>query len=192
MLRSQSLLYLIPCKTKTWDFHLILGNKYLNQERCIKYLAVFIDSDWVHIKKNKRTIGVLSKIRYYVDIAIVSSLYYPLVYPFLIDGIIAWGKTYSTTLQPLFILQKKYIFDEHTSPLFKKLHDLVSYLILQCLRIDLKIVCYLLFFILSFLEWVIFINITQDLQQNSHITSLELEPIMVNPALEFKDLRFGI
>lgn len=54
-------------------------------------------------------------------------------------GIIARGNTYPTTLQPLFILQKKVIrfmmfsvFDEHTSPLFKKLniiklHDLESY-----------------------------------------------------------------
>ena len=58
----------------------------------------------------------------------MSSLYYALVYPFLIYGIIAWGNTYPTTLQPLFILQKKAIrfmtfsiFDEHTSPLFKKI-----------------------------------------------------------------------
>ena len=39
---------------------------------------------------------------------------------------------------------------------------------------------------------MIFINITHDLQQNSHITFLELELIMVNSALDFKDLRFGI
>ena len=90
-------------------------------------------------KKFKRSIGILSKIRYYVDITNVSSLYYALVYPFLIYGIIAWGNTYSTTLRPIFILQKKAIrlmtfsiFDEHTSPLFKKLniiklYDLLSY-----------------------------------------------------------------
>ena len=69
----------------------------------------------------------------------LSSLYYTLIYPFLIYGIIAWGNTYLTTLQPLFILQKKTIrlmtfksFHEHSSPIFRKLNiikldDLISY-----------------------------------------------------------------
>ena len=69
----------------------------------------------------------------------LSNLYYTLIYPFLIYGIIAWGNTYLTTLQPLFILQKKTIrlmtfksFHEHSSPIFRKLNiikldDLISY-----------------------------------------------------------------
>ena len=47
----------------------------------------------------------------------------------MIYGIIAWGNTYSTTLQPLFILQKRAIrlmtftsFHEHSSPIFRKLN----------------------------------------------------------------------
>ena len=84
-------------------------------------------------------LGTLSKIRYYVDINVLSYLYYALIYPFLIYGIIAWGNTYSTTLQPLFILQKRAIrfmtftiFYEHLSPIFRKLNiikldDLISY-----------------------------------------------------------------
>ena len=39
----------------------------------------------------------------------LSNLYYALIYPFLIYGIIAWGNTFLTTLQPLFILQKRTI-----------------------------------------------------------------------------------
>ena len=78
-------------------------------------------------------------IRYYIDINVLSNLYYALIYPFLIYGIIAWGNTYSTTLQPLFILQKRAIrlmtftsFHEHSSPIFRKLNiikldDLISY-----------------------------------------------------------------
>ena len=54
-------------------------------------------------------------------------------------GIIAWGNTYSTTLQPLLILQKRAIrlmtftsFHEPSSPIFRtlniiKLDDLISY-----------------------------------------------------------------
>ena len=59
-------------------------------------------------------------------------------------GIIAWGNTYSSTLKPLYVLQKKALrlmtfskFDEHSSPLFKtliiiKLRDLVLYQIVLC------------------------------------------------------------
>ena len=51
------------------------------------------------------------------------------VYPFLTYCIIAWGNTYQTSLQSLFVLQKKAIriitfssFFEHTSLLFKDLN----------------------------------------------------------------------
>ena len=62
-----------------------------------------------------------------------------MIYPFLIYGIITWGNTYPTTIQPLSVLQKKAVrimtfskFDEHSSPLFKKLNiiklsDLIKY-----------------------------------------------------------------
>ena len=54
-------------------------------------------------------------------------LYYALIYPFLIYGIIVWGSTYEFTLKPVYILQKSnahynlYKFDCHSSPLFKSL-----------------------------------------------------------------------
>ena len=90
-------------------------------------------------KKIRRSIGILSKLRYYVGLDILLSLCYALIYPFLTYGIIIWGNTYKTTLQPIFILQKKGIriitffrFDEHSSPLFKSLEiikflDLVTF-----------------------------------------------------------------
>ena len=62
-----------------------------------------------------------------------------MIYPFLIYGIIIWGNTYFSTLQPLLILQKKATrsitfsqFDAHSTPLFKyirilKFSDLVNF-----------------------------------------------------------------
>ena len=47
------------------------------------------------------------KLRYYVGLDMLLSLYYALIYPFLTYGIIIWGNTYKTTLQPIFILQKR-------------------------------------------------------------------------------------
>ena len=134
--KSNFVIFHPPQKTISYNFELIINDKHLNQENCIKYLGIFIGSNlnWKSqiksiIKKIKRSIGVLSKIRYYVDTAILINLYYALIYPFLIYGIIAWGNTYPTTLQPLYVSQKKVMriitfskFDEHSSPIFKSLN----------------------------------------------------------------------
>ena len=111
----------------------------------MKYLGITMDNDlnWKShatyiAKKIKRSIGILSKLRYYVTLDTLITLYFALLYPFLIYGILIWGNTYPTNIKPLFILQKHAIrlitfskFDEHTSPLFKitsilKFFDLVT------------------------------------------------------------------
>ena len=78
--------------------------------------------------KIKRNIGMISKIRHFVDISICINLYYALIYPFLIYGLIVWGNTYPLTIKPLFLLQKKVIrlmtfssYYDHTNPLFIQL-----------------------------------------------------------------------
>ena len=79
--------------------------------------------------------GILCKLRHYVDLNILVKLYYALIYHFLTYGILTWGNTYETTLKPLFILQKKAVHiilfskvDSCSSPLFKSLG--LSFLIL--------------------------------------------------------------
>jgi len=118
------------------DPELYINNNQLKQEKYIKYLGILIDSNlsWKpHINyilsKVKRNCGILCKIRYFVDLRTRVQLYYSLIYPFLIYGILAWGSTYPTTLDPLFKLQKKVMrvitfsnFDERSSPLFKRLN----------------------------------------------------------------------
>ena len=107
----------------------------MTREYSIKYLGIFIDShlNWKnHVnyiaKKIKRSIGILSKIRYFTNLDILYNLYYTLIYPFPIYGIIAWGSSYPTSQKPLHILQKKAMriitfskFDAHSSPIFKYL-----------------------------------------------------------------------
>ena len=125
---------------------LSINNQMLIQETSIRYLGVYIDYNisWkTHItnisKKIKRSIGILSKLRYFLSTKTLLNLYYALVEPFLNYCIIAWGNTYQTTLQPLFILQKKALriitfssYNEHSSPLFKdlnvvKLSDIITF-----------------------------------------------------------------
>ena len=69
-------------------FHvtLSLNGINLNQEFSIKYLGIIIDSNlsWKSqvsyiAKKIKRNIGILSKLRYYVNLDILAKLYYALI-----------------------------------------------------------------------------------------------------------------
>ena len=108
-------------------------------------MGVLIDSklSWKsHIreisKKISRSVGILAKMRHYANINVLTKLYYAIIYPFLIYGLLAWGSTYPTTLKSIVILQKKAVriitsskHDAHTSVLFHqlsilKLSDLVS------------------------------------------------------------------
>ena len=96
--------------------------------------------------KTKRSIGILSKIRYFTNLSILINLCYTLFYPFLIYGIIVWGSSYPTSQKPLHILQKKAMriitfskSDAHSSPIFKyltiiKLPDLYVLNITICMH----------------------------------------------------------
>ena len=129
----------------TRKLNLSISNKSVKSDNQVKYLGLIFDSNlnwkpYLHelSKKVSRGIGVLSKIRYYVNRNILHQLYYSIIYPFLTYGLLIWGNTYSTTLKPLITLQKRAIRtitfskpDEHSEPLFKeleilKLTDLVT------------------------------------------------------------------
>ena len=67
-------------------FHVTLSLNGINQEFSIKYLRIIIDSNlsWKSqvsyiAKKIKRNIGILSKLRYYVNLDILVKLYYALI-----------------------------------------------------------------------------------------------------------------
>ena len=140
----------------------------------------------------RSTIGILSKLQCYVNINILINLYYSLIYPFLIYGIIVWGNTYPTTLQPLYISQKKVLriitfsrFDEHSTPLFKllniiKLCDLVPFHIsIIMFKFHNNLILHFYFQLMPFLlKQEMFINIILEPQQIDHTTCLEQELIM--------------
>lgn len=143
--KSNFVLFHARQKLITQSFSLKINNEDLKCEACVKYLGIFIDSNlnWKnqvsHVcNKIRRSIGLLSKIRFYVNLKTLINLYYALIYPYLNYGLIAWGSASLTVLKPLIILQKKAIrimmfskFDDHSSPLFRdtkiiKLLDLVD------------------------------------------------------------------
>ena len=115
ILKSLTMLFFRPPqKSFNYPINLKMNNQTLMHENSIKYLVIMIDShlNWKSqvcyiSKKIKRNIGILSKIRHYVNLKTLTNLYYSLIYPFLIYGITAWGNTYKSTLTPIITLQKK-------------------------------------------------------------------------------------
>ena len=135
-----------PQRRLNSNFKLTISNEFMRRDYCIRYLGIYIDGNlnWKsHIgyvaKKIKRSVGILSRLHYYVGEEILVNLYYALIYLFILYGVIAWGCTYESNLQPLYILQKKALqimtfskFDEHSNPLFKqleiiKIFDLITF-----------------------------------------------------------------
>ena len=119
-----------PPQRKPQPVSLKISGRPVEQMTYVKYLGLIIDCNlnWkkhAHemSKKISRGIGILSKLRHFVTNDILTQLYYSLVYPFLTYGIIVWGNTYTTTLKPIVILQKKAVRiitfskrDAHSSP----------------------------------------------------------------------------
>ena len=74
----------------------------------IKYLGVYIDDklNWnyqiTHINnKITKNIGILCKLRYYLNLKSMKQLYFSLIYPYLNYGLLSWGNTYVTKLNKI-------------------------------------------------------------------------------------------
>ena len=124
---------------------LVFDKTAIKEEQCVKYLGLLIDSQLsfkhhlIELKKKiSRSIGVLHKLKPFVNSAILTNVYYAIVYPFLLYGIIIWGNTGKTVLSPIHILQKRFVrlatnntiingILTHTPPLFRKLKILTIY-----------------------------------------------------------------
>ena len=70
----------------------------IEQKDYIKYLGIYIDKhlNWrpqiQHVNnKLAKNLGILSKLRYYIDLNILKQIYYALIYSYLSYGILAWG-----------------------------------------------------------------------------------------------------
>ena len=100
----------------------------------VKYLGLYLDKNlsWdFHVnqlsKKLSRTNGILSKIRHFVSMKILISIYYSIFYSHILYGCSVWSMTTKTNLDIITVLQKKCIriinhapFNSHTNELFIK------------------------------------------------------------------------
>ena len=95
---------------------ILINNRAINEVQYVKYLGILIDAQLTfrhHInelsKKVSRAIGMLYKLRPFVTTKVITNVYYALIYPFLLYGIIIWGSASNILLTPIHILQKKFI-----------------------------------------------------------------------------------
>ena len=131
--------YIIFTNNKSnYNYSINMGGNILGRTQDIKYLGVIIDHKlkWnKHINHIKNKIAkvsyILSKIRHYVNIEILKTLYYSLIFPHLNYCLTAWGGAPNSALKPLIIFQKKIIrlmtfsaFDHPSAELFLKLNIL--------------------------------------------------------------------
>ena len=121
-------------RRQTLDLSIKIGK---NNIECVKetvFLGVILDErlSWKpHIlnasRKISKSIGIIYKSSFCLPKTSLRSLYYSLVYPYLIYCVSVWGSTYHSNLKRIVTLQKKIIqiiskvsFDSHTDALFKE------------------------------------------------------------------------
>ena len=101
-------------KKLTHNVTLVMNKKALEQKDHVKYLGVLIDQHlkWnYHIsnisKKISRGVGILAKLRNYMDTDLLKTIYYCLVYSHASYGIHAWGSACNSECEKINILIKK-------------------------------------------------------------------------------------
>ena len=97
------------------NVNIIVNNEKLEIVQSIKFLGLILDSKltWKHqidmiTKKVAKTIGIMARAKQYLNKKTLIQLYFAFAYPYLTYGNIIWGAVPSTTLWPLFKIQKKY------------------------------------------------------------------------------------
>ena len=129
-------------------FNIKNDNETFERKIHTKFLGVYVDEnlnwkDHVNLFANKvsKSIGIITKARFYLSTPSLRTLYLALLYPYLQYGtIVWWGSTYKTTLNRLIVLQKriirvitKFCFDAPSAPLLHEhnFHEITNIYMLQ-------------------------------------------------------------
>ena len=104
----------------------------LERKDHVKYLGIIIDRhlSWKHhinyiALKISRNIGIISRLKHFVPLKTLLSIYNSLISPYISYGLIAWGQASKSHLEKLLILQKRAVrlinflpFRTHAIPYF--------------------------------------------------------------------------
>ena len=125
-------------------------NKFISLERkkYVKYLGLLIDENLSlkpHIdficNKISKIVGLLAKLRHFIPLHTLKTLYRSLIQPYILYGLSAWGQACKTYLNKILVLQKRalriiHFIDSRESaiPLFYKTNFLpINFLYLECI-----------------------------------------------------------
>ena len=117
------------------SFSLSVGGQHISQSNVTKFLGVYLDEHltWkYHInfvcKQIAKSVGILSRTRFYLSCKTKLMLYYTLIYPYITYCNSAWSSTYVSNLNRIYYLQKRAVravtnsdYRAHTATLFSKL-----------------------------------------------------------------------
>ena len=120
------------------DISIKMGKNHISRVKYIKFLGVLLDEHLdgkYHIaelsKKLAKTWGIFFKVRHLLPRSTLITLYNALFMSFLQYGIVAWGQTFDSYIEPLFKLQKRALraishqpFLAHSLPIFKDFNSL--------------------------------------------------------------------
>lgn len=120
---------------QTLDLNFTISNYAIDRVNEVVFLGVILDEhlSWKsHIhsvtRKVSKAIGIIYKSSFCLNKPSLYTLYYSLVYPYLLYCVSVWGSTYLTNLKRLTVLQKRVIriisrsaFDAHSDPIYKNL-----------------------------------------------------------------------
>ena len=112
--------------------NVVFNETPLEQVSHIKFLGLTVDDklSWkYHIddicKTISRNLGIINRLKLYIPLSSLFTLYSSLILPYLNYGILAWGNTHQILLDRLLLLQKKILrvicttaYRSHTDPLF--------------------------------------------------------------------------
>ena len=112
-----------------------IGKKHIKRLKFVKFLGLLLDEhlSWkYHLselsKKLARTCGIFFKIRNLLPLDVLLCLYNALFLSFLQYGLIVWGQTFTSYVDPIFKLQKKAVraisFQPRMSPSLPIFKDL--------------------------------------------------------------------
>lgn len=92
-----------------------IGETLLERVNHFKLLGVIIDQKlnfWNHIehisRKVNQSLGIINRIKFFIQKATLVTLYYSLIFPHLYYGNLVWGATFKSHLNKLYSLQKKF------------------------------------------------------------------------------------
>ena len=122
-------------KSIAMNMTVLFDKNSLNRVNVVKFLGIFIDENisWKHhidhvCNKISKSIGVISRSSFVLSMRTKLSLYYTLIYPYISYCNLIWSSTYATSLNRIWLLQKRAVrvitnspYRSHSAPLFEKL-----------------------------------------------------------------------